>query len=61
MAQSRTSYLPKEILWGHRFVNMCYYVKAQDFYMADYAKFNETEQVFYYFYDLIPIFILFNL
>lgn len=42
MTQSRTSYLPKEIFWGHRFVNIISYDKTKDTYVADYDKFDET-------------------
>lgn len=45
MTQARTSYLPKEIMWGNRFVNMSHYNKTDDVYVADYDKFDETIQI----------------
>ncbi|XP_063075052.1 ATP-sensitive inward rectifier potassium channel 12-like [Engraulis encrasicolus] len=42
-AQARTSYLPQEILWGHRFAPMLYERNGR--YLVDYARFNETYKV----------------
>jgi len=43
--QARTSYLPCEILWGHRFVQMVDYRKDTGQYRVDYSKFNNTYEV----------------
>lgn len=45
MTQTRTSYLPREIMWGHRFVNMTQYDDARNVYVADYDRFDEMEQI----------------
>lgn len=45
LTQSRTSYLPKEIHWGHRFVNMISYNSSQQAYEVDYDKFDEVIEV----------------
>ena len=45
--QSKTSYLRKEILWGHRFVNINTYDHLENAYVVDYDKFDETEQVYF--------------
>ncbi|XP_031419903.1 ATP-sensitive inward rectifier potassium channel 12-like [Clupea harengus] len=42
-AQARSSYLPHEILWGHRFAPMLYERNGR--YLVDYARFNETYDV----------------
>lgn len=43
--QARTSYLPTEILWGHRFEQVISYRKESGDYMVDYGKFNSTYEV----------------
>lgn len=45
MTQSRTSYLPKEIMWGNRFVNVIVYNRSSHVYEVDYNKFDEVTQV----------------
>lgn len=45
LTQCRTSYLPKEILWGHRFVNMVSYNRSEQVYEVDYDKFDEVIEV----------------
>lgn len=45
MTQSRTSYLPKEIAWGHRFPNLTHYDRRESAYVADFANFDETLEV----------------
>ncbi|XP_043250860.1 uncharacterized protein LOC122396475 isoform X1 [Colletes gigas] len=43
--QARSSYLPQEILWGHRFEPMVAYSKERQGYEVDYSLFNSTTQV----------------
>ena len=43
--QARTSYLPAEILWGHRFEPVVSYDKSQSRYVADYSRFHDTQPV----------------
>ncbi|XP_031778009.1 G protein-activated inward rectifier potassium channel 3 isoform X6 [Nasonia vitripennis] len=43
--QARSSYLPNEILWGHRFEPMVSYSKERQGYEVDYSLFNSTLQV----------------
>ncbi|XP_043599428.1 uncharacterized protein LOC122575076 isoform X2 [Bombus pyrosoma] len=43
--QARSSYLPQEILWGHRFEPMVTYSKERQGYEVDYSLFNNTTQV----------------
>ncbi|XP_017888093.1 uncharacterized protein LOC108629754 isoform X2 [Ceratina calcarata] len=43
--QARSSYLPQEILWGHRFEPMVMYSKERQGYEVDYSLFNSTTQV----------------
>lgn len=43
--QARTSYLPAEILWGHRFEPVVSYDKSQSRYIADYSRFHDTQPV----------------
>lgn len=43
--EERTSYLSKEIGWGHRFVNMIDYDHYNKEYVVDYDKFDITEEV----------------
>lgn len=43
VSQSRTSYLPKEIVWGRRFVNMNYYDEVAEIYVADFNRMDHIE------------------
>ncbi|XP_043479293.1 uncharacterized protein LOC122509359 isoform X2 [Leptopilina heterotoma] len=43
--QARSSYLPQEILWGHRFESLVNYSKERQGYEVDYSLFNNTTQV----------------
>ncbi|XP_055295129.1 ATP-sensitive inward rectifier potassium channel 8-like [Sitodiplosis mosellana] len=43
--EERTSYLSREIAWGHRFVNMVTYDTENGEYFVDYDKFDMTEEV----------------
>lgn len=43
VSQSRTSYLPSEIVWGRRFVNMSYYDELSEMYVADFDRMDHTE------------------
>ncbi|XP_044016930.1 uncharacterized protein LOC122858232 isoform X3 [Aphidius gifuensis] len=43
--QARSSYLPQEILWGHRFEPMVSYSKERQGYEVDHSFFNSTIQV----------------
>ncbi|XP_011503129.1 PREDICTED: G protein-activated inward rectifier potassium channel 3-like [Ceratosolen solmsi marchali] len=43
--QARSSYLPQEILWGHRFEPMVSYSKERQGYEVDYSLFDSTVQV----------------
>ncbi|KAG7210445.1 hypothetical protein KM043_011976 [Ampulex compressa] len=43
--QARSSYVPQEILWGHRFEPMVSYSKERQGYEVDYSLFNTTTQV----------------
>jgi potassium inwardly-rectifying channel subfamily J, other len=45
MRQARTSYLTKEILWGHRFVNATTYNREEGQYFTHVDKLDETEQI----------------
>ena len=40
--QARTSYLPAEILWGHRFEPVVSYDRSQARYIVDYNRFHDT-------------------
>jgi len=40
--QARTSYLPSEILWGHRFERLVKYRREDGMYQVDYARFHQT-------------------
>lgn len=40
--QARSSYLPSEILWGHRFKSLITFKKETGEYEVDYALFNDT-------------------
>lgn len=44
-SQARTSYLPSEILWGHRFQPLVSYNKEKLSYLIDYSLFHNTYQV----------------
>ncbi|KAH8382671.1 hypothetical protein KR009_004807 [Drosophila setifemur] len=43
--QARSSYLPTEVLWGHRFVNVVSFRKETGEYEVDYTLFNNTYDV----------------
>lgn len=43
--QARSSYLPNEVLWGHRFEPIVSYNKERLAYMVDYSLFHNTYQV----------------
>ncbi|ODM90718.1 G protein-activated inward rectifier potassium channel 4 [Orchesella cincta] len=43
--QARSSYLPSEILWGHRFENLVTFKKEHGEYDVDYSHFNNTYEV----------------
>ena len=43
--QSRSSYLPNEILWGYRFLNLLNYRKTTNKYKIDYSAFNKVVKV----------------
>lgn len=43
--QARSSYLPSEILWGHRFQSLISFKKESGEYEVDYALFNNTVEV----------------
>uniref|UniRef100_A0A8D9FGW5 Inward rectifier potassium channel 2 n=1 Tax=Cacopsylla melanoneura TaxID=428564 RepID=A0A8D9FGW5_9HEMI len=43
--QAKTSYLPSEILWGHRFEPLVRYNRDKVSYEVDYALFHNTNQV----------------
>jgi len=43
--QARSSYLPSEILWGHRFEPLVSYSKEKLSYIVDYSLFHNTYQV----------------
>ncbi|CAG9584739.1 unnamed protein product [Danaus chrysippus] len=43
--QARSSYLPSEILWGHRFETMVSFRKETGEYEVDYTRFNNTYEV----------------
>jgi potassium inwardly-rectifying channel subfamily J len=40
--QARTSYLPDEILWGHRFEKLITFQKEDGTYKIDYSRFNSS-------------------
>uniref|UniRef100_A0A1B6LZC3 Inward rectifier potassium channel C-terminal domain-containing protein n=1 Tax=Graphocephala atropunctata TaxID=36148 RepID=A0A1B6LZC3_9HEMI len=44
-SQARTSYLPSEVLWGHRFQPLVSYSKDRLAYQIDYSQFHRTQQV----------------
>lgn len=43
--QARSSYLPGEILWGHRFEKLITYQKNNGEYQLDYEKFHSTRKI----------------
>lgn len=43
--QARSSYLPSEILWGHRFETLVSFKKETGEYEVDYSLFNNTYEV----------------
>ncbi|GBN57097.1 Inward rectifier potassium channel irk-1, partial [Araneus ventricosus] len=43
--QTRTSFVPSEFLWGHRFEQMVTYQKNTGEFLVDYRKFNSTYEV----------------
>lgn len=43
--QARSSYLPSEVLWGHRFDSMISFKKETGEYEVDYTMFNNTYEV----------------
>ena len=43
--QARSSYLPNEILWGYRFVNVLNYRRKEGVYKIDYGSFNTVYRV----------------
>lgn len=43
--QARTSYLPREILWGHRFEPMMLYRRDHNKYQVNFSAFNSTYEV----------------
>lgn len=43
--QARSSYLPNEILWGHRFEQLVTFRKDTGEYLVDYSLFNNTHEV----------------
>lgn len=45
MTQARTSYLSREIMWGHRFLNIITYDKTNENYIAHIDKLDEIQQV----------------
>ncbi|XP_037042544.1 ATP-sensitive inward rectifier potassium channel 1-like [Bradysia coprophila] len=42
LTQCRTSYLPREILWGNRFVNIVSYNRSAQVYEVDYDRFDDV-------------------
>ncbi|EDW90316.1 ATP-sensitive inward rectifier potassium channel 11 [Drosophila yakuba] len=45
MTEAKTSYLPREIFWGQRFVNIIHYDAQYERYVVDYENFNRTISV----------------
>jgi potassium inwardly-rectifying channel subfamily J len=43
--QARSSYLPSELLWGHRFQPRVVYNKERQGFEVDYSRFNNTDLV----------------
>ena len=42
MLQARSSYLPNEVLWGYRFVNLLTFKHSASEYKIDYSAFNSV-------------------
>jgi potassium inwardly-rectifying channel subfamily J len=42
--QARSSYLPNEVLWGHRFVNLLNFKHSEAEYKIDYSSFHSVYQ-----------------
>ena len=42
MFQARSSYLPNEVLWGYRFVNLLTFKHSASQYKIDYSAFNSV-------------------
>ncbi|KAH8409365.1 hypothetical protein KR222_001787, partial [Zaprionus bogoriensis] len=45
MTEAKTSYVPREIYWGQRFVNIIHYDASHERYIVDYENFNTTISV----------------
>lgn len=45
VTQARTSYLPREVNWGHRFVNVLNYDRRKEKYVIDYSLFDVTQTI----------------
>lgn len=45
VTQARTSYLPREVQWGHRFVNVLNYDRNREKYVIDYSQFDTTTTI----------------
>ncbi|XP_017067891.1 ATP-sensitive inward rectifier potassium channel 12 [Drosophila eugracilis] len=45
ITETKTSYLPREIFWGQRFVNILFYDDQNERYFVDYENFNTTISV----------------
>ncbi|SPP79981.1 inward rectifier potassium channel irk-1 [Drosophila guanche] len=45
MTEAKTSYVPREIFWGQRFVNIIHYDATNERYVVDYENFNRTISV----------------
>ncbi|KAH8273612.1 hypothetical protein KR018_004116 [Drosophila ironensis] len=45
ITEAKTSYLPREIFWGQRFVNIIHYDAQNEQYVVDYENFNRTISV----------------
>lgn len=65
VTQARTSYLPQEIIWSHRFDNIIHYDHLEKVYYADYENFDavymvsQITAVYLFVIDLILITLLF--
>lgn len=45
VTEARTSYIPREVFWGQRFVNIIKYDTQNERYVIDYSNFNTTISV----------------
>jgi len=45
MTEAKTSYVPREIFWGQRFINIIHYDATNERYIVDYENFNTTISV----------------